>query len=569
MSPYFKCLVAGLGAGSALCLAQPSLAQTLPYGDLGGPAADAGSTDPAEPALAPRRPGGKVQITPYIEAQQVLFAELAPGNDVVTYSVLAAGVDAAIAGRNNQASLSVRYERRFGWGKAGDSDALSGVARASIALVPQTLKLEAGGLAARTSSENIGASSSRLDFADNLSQVYSVYAGPQLATRLGDLAVNGAYRAGYTRLEAPGAALAGTPRADLFDESITHNASLRAGFQPGDVLPIGVGVGATYNREDISNLDQRVEDRAVRADVTVPASLGLQLVAGVGYEKVQVSARDAVRDPVTGAPVVGSDGRFVTDEGAARKLSYDVEGLTWDAGVVWRPSRRTSLSATVGRRYGSTTYTGSFAYAPNSRSSFNIAVYDAISGLGGQLTSALSALPTGFEAVRNPISGTIGNCVAASGGLGAGEGACPSAALGSVRSSVFRGRGVTANYAVTGGRFQTGIGAGYDRRKFIAAPGTVLAAANGVVDENIWLVAFFNGRIDRRSSFATSIYGNLYESGDASSGDQAGIGATAAYYRQLTSKLTASAAVGVDGVKREALADLWSSQAMVGLRYSF
>ena len=35
-----------------------------------------------------------------------------------------------------------------------------------------------------------------------------------------------------------------------------------------------------------------------------------------------------------------------------------------------------------------------------------------------------------------------------------------------------------------------GVGLGYDRRNFLAARNTVLASANGVVDENYWLAAF-------------------------------------------------------------------------------
>lgn len=564
-------IVSLLLAGCALAVPLSAQAQSISYGDvLGSDAApEGGSGD----ALVERgHSGRKVKITPYIEAQQVAFAELSPGNDVVTYSVLAAGVDAGIGGRNNQASVSVRYERRIGWGEARDSDALSGVARASLAVVPQALKIEAGALAARSSVEGNGAAiGNGPGFGDNVTQVYSVYAGPQVATNLGAVALTGSYRLGYTRIESPDVvpAIAGQPPIDLFDESVTHNAGVRAGVRPGDVLPIGLGVGAGYNREDISNLDQRVEDRSVRADATLPVGQALQLVGGAGYEKVQVSSRDAVRDPVTGAPVLGADGRFVTDKAAPRLISYNADGLIWDAGVIWRPSRRTALEAHVGRRYGSTSYYGSFAYAPDARTSLNLSVYDAINGIGGQLNNALSNLPTEFEAVRNPFNGSIAGCVASGGSVASGQSPCLSSALGSVRSAVFRSRGVMASYAVTGSRFQTGIGMGYDRRKFIAAPGTVLAAANGVLDENFWVAAYLNGRIDRSSGFATTVYGNLYQSGDALAGDITAIGATAAYYRQLTSKLTATAAVGVDGVKRENLEDAWSGQAMVGVRYSF
>ena len=580
MASLFKRLLVVLCAGLAVSL--PVHAQSIAYGDVSGSGAKATSDRGHEAAEdnysegesgAPRRAGSrKIKVTPYIEAQQVLFAELKPGNEVLTYSVLAAGVDAAIAGRNNQAAVSVRYERRFGWGNATDSDAISGVARASLAVVPQTLKFEAGALAARTSVENNGAAvTSGLEFGDSVTQIYSIYAGPQLTTNVGDVAVRGFYRLGYTRVGSPDAVQLAPGQApiDVFDESISHNAAVRANVKPDDLLPVGLGVGAGYNREDVSNLDQRIEDRWVRGDVTVPVSPDLHLVGGLGYEKVRVSSRDAVRDPVTGAPVLGTDGRLVTDKSAPRTIAYNADGLIWDAGVMWRPSRRTALEAHVGKRYASTSYYGSFAYAPNSRSSVNVSVYDAINGFGGQLSNALSTLPTQFAAVRNPFNGSLSGCVAASAALASGQSPCLSTALGSVRSSVFRSRGVMGSYTVIGNRFQAGIGAGYDRRKFIAAPGTVLAAANGVTDENLWAAAYLNGRIDRSSSFSTSVYGNLYKSGDALSGDITALGATAAYYRLLTSKLIATAAIGIDGVRRETLVDIWSAQAMVGVRYSF
>jgi hypothetical protein len=584
MTSSLKIMLAMLTAGTALAWPSTVQAQTLPYGDVsgGGGRSGAASSGDDESAAgrddgegtAPRARGGKkIKVTPYIEAQQVVFAELKPGNDVLTYSVIAAGVDAGISGRNNQASVSLRYERRFGWGSnTRDSDAVSGVARGSFALVPKTLQIEAGALASRTSIENNGAAvTSGLDFGDSVSQIYSVYAGPSLTTRAGPVALTGSYRIGYTRVESPNALqiVPGQPPIDVFDDSVTHKAAVRAATKPGDPLPVGIGVGAGYNREDISNLDQRVEDRWVRGDVTVPVTSSLQLVGGVGYEKVEVSSRDAVRDPLTGAPAIGSDGRFVTDKSVPRTIAYEADGLIWDAGVIWRPSRRTALEAHIGKRYGSTSYYGSFAYAPNARSSINVSVYDSINGFGGQLNNALANLPTEFEAVRNPFNGSLGGCVTTGDTVGSGQSPCLSSALASVRSAVFRSRGVMATYALNGSRFQTGIGAGYDRRKFIAAPGTILATANGVIDEAYWVAAYLNGRIDRNSSFSTSVYGNLYESGDAFAGDVTAIGATAAYYRQLTSKLTATAAVGIDGVKRENLVDIWSAQAMVGMRYSF
>jgi hypothetical protein len=510
----------------------------------------------------------RVEITPYIEAAQVLSAELSPGNEITTYTSLAAGVDASVNGRNNTAALSLRYERRIGWeDDAPDGDVVTGIARASVGLVPQVLTLEAGAFAARSRVDGNGSAITG-PIVDNLgvANIYAAYGGPTLHTNAGALEIEAQYMLGYARIDEPDALVTapGADPVDIFDDSVTHNATVRVGSRPNRLLPVGVGVGAGWYREDISNLDQRVEDRWVRGDVTVPLGPTFALVGGVGYEDVEVSSRDALRDGL-GVPVIGPDGRLVTDPSSPRVLAYDVEGLIWDVGVLWRPSRRTSLEAHVGRRYGSTTYYGTLSYAPSSRSSLNIAVYDNVAGFGGMVTRVLDQLPTDFIASRNPLTGDLGACVAS-----LESGSCLGGALGAIRSSTFRSRGVAGSFAVSTGRTSFGIGAGYDRRKFIAADGTVLEATNGQMDESIWAMAYLNGRIDARSSYSASAYANWFQSGFDLAGDTTGFGASAAYHRELVRRLTATAAVSIDTVSREELVDdIWTAAALLGLRYSF
>ena len=126
-----------------------------------------------------------------------------PGNDVLTYTQLAAGVDATVTGRNSSASASLRYEREIGYGDAVDSDTVSGIARASVGFLRRGITLEAGGLASRTRLEGGGFSSIGAVGGndDASSQIYSVYAGPTIQTRSGPLEISGAYRLGYTRVE--------------------------------------------------------------------------------------------------------------------------------------------------------------------------------------------------------------------------------------------------------------------------------------------------------------------------------------------------------------------------------
>ncbi len=565
MTLMTKHTTCGLALAFCLLAAPAAQAQTLSYGDSGdgAPRAERGDA----PKAASRARGSGVRVSPYIEAAQLVSAELSPGDDVLTYSRIAAGVDVSVTGRHTGASASVRVEHYFGWNKgAQDGTVVSGLARGYATVTPG-LQIEAGALATRSRIDGSGSAVQGATGSDlTAGEIYSVYAGPTLGTQLGAVRVDGGYRIGYTRIETPDALVTapGATPVDVFDDSVTHNASLRVGTKAGDVLPVGVGVGAGWNREDISNLDQRVDDRSVRGDVTVPITRDLALVGGVGYEKVEVSSRDALRDGA-GNPVRGNDGRLKTDKSAPRRIAYEAEGLIWDAGVLWKPSRRTALEAHVGKRYGSTTYYGSFAYAPSDRSAFNVSVYDTVSGFGGQVNRALAELPADFEANRDLLTGDLTGCVGSSEG-----GSCLSGALGSVRSSVFRSRGISASWSQQLGRINAGVAAGYERRKFLAAPGTVLAAANGLVDENTWLAAWMNTRIGARGTLSTNAYANWFQNGGGLNGDSTALGASAAYGHSLTSRLSATAAVGIEGVLRDApLENFWQASGLVGLRYSF
>ncbi|MBH5322766.1 preprotein translocase subunit YajC [Aurantiacibacter sediminis] len=509
-----------------------------------------------------------VEIAPYIEAAQVVTAELQPGDDFVTFTRVAAGVDAGFGGRYSSGSVSVRYERRFGWSDdVSDADTISGIARTSLAVAGPNLTLEAGALASRTRLDGNGGTSIGAFGADDdfTTQVYSIYAGPAVRTQIDQAEVTGAYRLGYTRAESVDVPQL-TPDGDtidVFDESVTHNLGARIGFAPDTVLPVGVGVGAGWNRQDVSNLDQRIDDVYVRGDVTVPVSPNVALVGGIGYENVEVSSRDALRD-ADDNPVIGPDGRFVTDTSTPREIAYETDGIIWDVGVMWRPSRRTSLSAGLGRRYGSMTYYGNLTYQPNASSSLGVSVYDNLNSFGGQLVGTLDELGTEFEAFRNPVTGDLGGCV-----IGVEGDNCALARLGSLRSGVFRSRGVSLGYGGQQARWSYSIGAGYDRRTFIAGEDTILAETDGIADETFWIASTLGHRLDRNSDLSFGAFGSLFDSGVADTGVAYGYSVNAAYNRSFIEGLTGTAAVGLDGITRENLPDFQGASALVGLRYTF
>ena len=559
--PRSRLRLASVCAMAALCLPGAAYAQDSDFGD--SDSASAGSESSGE------RGERGVLIRPYIEASQIVVAELSPGDDVVTFSQIAAGVDASITGRNNGGSVSVRYERTFGYDdNSSDSGTLTGIARGYATIVPQVLTVEAGALAARTRVDaNGGTSLNALTGDSAVSSIYSVYAGPNVHTNAGDVEINANYRIGYTRVDAPDVAVLGTGSivpVDVFDDSVSQAAAFHVATRPGAPLPVGLGVGGGYVQEDISNFDQRLRDAHIRADVTVPVSQSLAVVGGIGYEDVEISSRDALFD-LNGDPVVGSDGRIVTDTSQPRQLAYDVSGLIWDVGVVWRPSSRTGLEAHVGRRYDSTSYYGTFSWAPSSRTGVSVSVYDAISGFGSQLNNSLANLPTQFAATRNSVTGDLGGCVATTEGNN-----CLAGVLGSVRSATYRSRGIAASYSTKLGRMNAGVGAGFDRRSFIAAPGTILASANGVQDENYWVAFYIDGELGNNAGFSANTYANWLDSGFNSTGDVFALGASAAYRRQLLGGLSARAAFALDHLdSSRSDEDITAASALVGLRYDF
>jgi hypothetical protein len=556
-------------ATGAAAMILPTSAQAQYLASEWAPMDEGESAAPVMEPVKESRSGGrdrpKVEVTPYIEATQVLLAELTGNGDVLTYSTVAAGLDTSIQTRRAEAQLNVRYERVIGYDNGvPDQDSVTGIARGS-AMIARGLSIEVGGVATRAHVDSRGQGGNTFfPNSDNVTQVYSVYTGPSYSAQIGALAVNASYRAGYTKVESEdsGPLPAGQRPIASFDESTSHSAAVSVGMQPGE-LPVGWSVSAGYDREDADQLDQRFEGSYVRGDVTLPVASGFAVVGGVGYEKIEVSERNAVRDAL-GDPVLDANGRFVTDNASPRQLAFETDGIIWDVGVMWKPSDRTSFVATYGHRYGSDTYTGSFNYQPNERTGITVSAYDTVSGFGNALNDSLAAMPTQFRSSRNPLTGDLNSCAFAQSG-----GFCLNNAQRNTSSAAFRSRGVSASIVNQGGSLDSGIAVGYDRRKFLASGLGAQPELAGLVDENYYIAGFVGKELDRRSRIESNVYGTYNDPGFALAPDGYGFGANAAYYRQLWRGLSLSAAAGIDTYKQEQLDSEVTASALLGLRYSF
>ncbi len=545
-----------LGGAAALFVAGPALAQSVSDTGSGG-------------GQGARR----VVVRPYIEATQILTADLG-GGDVLTYTSLAAGVDAAVSTARINGQVSYRYERRFAYDDdIGDTDIHSGLARVEAQLT-RNLSLEAGGIATRSRSDIRGAAPGVLvGNVSNIAQVYAVYGGPNFAAQVGDVALNANYRLGYTKVETPtfGTAATGGQRLDYYDDSIGHTATASAGFRPGTLLPVGLTASAGFDRETAGQLSQRYQGYFGRGDAVLPVSPYVALTAGLGYERIETSQKDALVD-AAGVPVLDRDGRFRTAPGSPRRIAYRTDGLYYDAGVIWRPNRRTSVEARIGERYGSLSFTGTATYQASKDVGVAVNVYDGVQTFGRQLRTGLANLPTSFLAPNQGFAQQFNGCVF--GATGAAPGGCLDDVFQSISTSSYRARGIDAVLVATRGRTTFGGGIGYANRRLFAPRGAPGLVVTGLEDESYYGQLYFARSLSSVSGINATAFVNYFDSqlggGFVTAGDGGvwSYGATGTYYRNF-GRLGTTASLGLYSFKVGDFDSDWSAQALLGARYQF
>ncbi len=568
-----------LAIGACVGLASTAQAQETPrlgYGSFAGPVASSpsggGQEGPGaqdgngQDGEAPRSNGRRsnrpqrvrTDVSAYLEVAQVLSADLGSGGETLTYTSVAAGVDGTMQTRRVTAQVSYRYERDIDWNDGGiDRDAHAGLAMVNLQVVPGALQIDAGGLATRTGGDGrVFGVTNRTDNID----VYSAYIGPTLSTHAGPLAINASYRLGSVWVDDH---RPNSPLNEDFDHATAQSATASIGMAPGRGLPIGWTVGAGYAREDTAGrFDQEFEGMYVRGDIVVPVSATLALTAGVGYEDIQASQRDFIRD-ANGFPVIGPNGP-TPDPAAPRLLTYDLSGVMYDGGILWRPNSRTELQVRAGHRYGGTTYSGSFDHQVNEHQGIHAEVFDTVETFGRSLTNDFAGLPVDVDVNRDPLTGGLGGCVFSRQGQG---GTCLDRSLSAITGSTFRARGGSLVFSGSRRLWSYGVGAGYVHRRY-ARPAVAGVAAFAQSDE-VWSVYGSVGRqLSRTSEVNFDAFASWY-SNDVNPDSVRTLGATLSYNRSLLlERLQMLASVGIYNTD-DGTDSATNASALGGLRYTF
>lgn len=519
----------------------------------------------AAPAAAQNR--DPVRLSPYIEAAQVLAADMRNG-DVLTYTQLSAGIDATVVSRRVTATVAARYDRNIAYERdVADRNVVTGLARIS-ALVRPGISIDGGAIATRSRADMRGAAPALTQGnLANTAQIVSADIGPTAIGNAGPVGLSASYRFGGTEVSTPTPAglPAGSRPLGAYASSQRHLITASAGVKPGQVLPVGLSASTAYEREDASQLDQRYEGVYGRGDVVVPLTPRLAAIAGAGYERIEISQRDPVLNGA-GVPVLDARGRYVSNTAAPRRIAFDTTGLFWDAGVLYR-TPRTVLQARVGRRYDTMSYTGSLSWQASPGLGLNVGVYDGIQSFGRQLRGGVLAIPAAFANTGDPLGQNFTGCTF--GQSSAQAGGCLNGAFQSIPTAQFRARGVDAVLLARRGPTTFGVGAGYANRKFLVPTGGPdLVVANGQRDESYYAQVFWAQAFSPVNGVNLNSNVSLYDPGIPGAPTVYSLGTSAGYYHRF-GNLGASASVGLYGFDSKAIDAQVQAQARLGLRYGF
>ncbi len=506
----------------------------------------------------------------FMDIQQIAETQLhGPGADDVTYTDVSGGVTAQVSNRRIVASASYRLSYRIPeLGEIDKSFAQDGVMRLQANVIDKWLTIETGGIVTRSRIDPSGAApATNIGNPKNLTQTYSAFFQPNLAHQIGELGLSASYRYAYTQNESGQTNTGSTgPPTDRFDSSVAQQATLAMAMQQG-ALPFDWQLSGEYRHENTTNLAQHF--RAISVIGEIKQQLGqsrVALVASGGYEKTRTSQRKALIDPLTGFPVLGKGGKFVVDPASPRTLTYDMAGLIGDAGIIWRPSRRTRLEARAGYRYGGLSITGLIEMRPSERTGLTFIVTDKIESFGQGVSGGIAASTPDLNLGQSadPTS-SYQDCLF---GKAVGSGRCIGGALGQASASSYRERAANLIYSRQFRYWALSGSLGYSRRTYIDDPTSPVSLA-GVVDQSFFGNLSFGRRLTQTSGVSFSLSGNYFMNGQIGASDVMAGSFSTNYNRSFGRGIQMQASVAVDGTKQENIPADISGRAQLGLQYKF
>ena len=508
------------------------------------------------------------ELGAFLDIQQIGEAQLSGlGSSDVTYTEVAGNILGQI--RNRRITATGTYRLSYRIPEVGDiskSFAQDGVMRVDANVIDEWLTMQSGAIVTRSRVDPSGAAPQTNGAnAKNLTQTYSAFIQSALAHRFGDLATVATHRYAYTKNEnSSGSSITTGPPTDRFDSSTNQEVTVSIGMAQS-ALPFDWQVSGAYRKEDATNLAKQTRATNLIGEIKQPVGPEIAVVASAGYERTRISEREALVDPLTGLPVLTSSGKFVVDPASPRLITYDVEGLIYDAGVIWRPSRRARFELRGGHRYGGVSVTGLIEIKPSERTGMTLAITDRIESFGEGVSAGLAGSGPDLNLDALDPNSSFQDCLF---GKAQGSGRCIGGALGSASAKSYRQR--AANLVFTHAMRKSTFNAsfGYSRRTYIDDPASPVTLS-GVVDQSFFGNVSIGTRLTRTSGVSFSFSGNLFKNGQVGASDVIAGSFNTSYYRSIGRSIQLNANLAVDASKQDGTTADVSGRAQLGLQYKF
>lgn len=508
------------------------------------------------------------QIGAFFDIQQVADAQLhGPGADDVTYTEVAGNLAAQITNRRITLSGTYRLSYRIPeMGEIEKSLNQDGLLRFNALVIDEWLNIGGGAIITRSRVDPSGAApASNVGNGKNLAQTYSSYLEPTIAHRIGDFQLGLTYRYAYTKNEGSQQVFSVGPPVNRFDSSKSQTVQSRIGMENSS-LPFDWTLVSDYRHENTTNQAEHFRGINAIGEIKWPIARTVALVASGGYEKTRISQREALLDPITGIPVLGDDGRFIVDPASPRVLTYDMAGLVGDAGIIWRPTRRTRLEARAGYRYGGLTFSGLLETKPSDRTGLTVIVTDRVESFGQGVSNNLAGSPAGLDLSQSlDPNSSYQDCLF---GKQAGTGRCLGGTLGQAAASSYRERAANVIFTRAMRQWSVTGSVGYTRRTYFDDPNSPVSLA-GIVDQSFFGNLGIQTQLSRVSGVSFSFAGNLFKNGQVGAADVVSGSASANYYRSFGRGIQLQALVAVDASKQDGITADVSGRAQLGLNYRF
>lgn len=486
----------------------------------------------------------EVRITPHIDTRQIL--NVATAEDDQVYAEVSAGFDAKIKRHRVNAQIAYDYGRRFAeQGNPATSQRHTLTARGTAEIIKGWLAVDAGAYAGLLNRDpRAGVSFSSSDSNANLTQTYSAFIEPRIRRRLGGYATMeasfrlGAASAGGQSSTTGGAGggiglPAGQTPIDRTAKSVSQEGKLKITSEDGGRLRWNASADVASERSQ--RLDQlyRTYRGAIEAQFRITRQFGLTINGG--YENIRNTEQSFLADAF-GQPIPDANGDFQVDPAAPRRLVFSRKGPTYEAGIAWVPSRRSSVQLRYGKIYGGNSLNGEAHFKFSSRLGVTASVRQGIESFGRLLTRDVAGIPTSFI-INDNQAASFGDCVF---GTDPSTGSCIADATQAVTSAQFRSQ--SAQLIVAGAQpgMTYSLSAQYNRRRFLD-PQQLQTPTGPVVDptlsqradRSLLLNASLSHRVGHNGTLSMGAFAQRYQFALAGSRDDSYFGATLGFTKRL------------------------------------